>query len=196
MCETASSVNGQCHNRVSDHAMAATAIAALLGAWLLTTPAAETSAQAGLPDYHDVGVPQKRYYVSPSGKDTNPGTQHSPWRTIQHAVKRAGPGTGIYVREGTYAEEVTIAASGSPGRYMSSESGPNALSAPSSTTSFARPARAPPAAPSARSGTRPARRSGAIPSAGPVTSHPSRDHDLVGTPPLSLLPNARERGRG
>lgn len=57
--------------------------------------------------------PISQRYVSTSGNDAGPGTLDQPWRTIQHAVSLAGPGTTVYVRGGTYAERVTIDHSGS-----------------------------------------------------------------------------------
>ena len=53
------------------------------------------------------------FYVSPSGSDSNTGTQLSPWKTIQHAANSVHAGDTIYVRAGTYNESVTIAVSGS-----------------------------------------------------------------------------------
>jgi hypothetical protein len=53
------------------------------------------------------------FYVSPSGSDSNAGTQSSPWRTIQHAADSVQAGDTVYVLAGTYNESVTIAVSGS-----------------------------------------------------------------------------------
>lgn len=44
-----------------------------------------------------------RYYVSPSGDDSNPGTIQSPWRTIQHAADSVNPGDTVQVRAGEWA---------------------------------------------------------------------------------------------
>jgi MFS family permease len=43
------------------------------------------------------------YYVAPSGNDGNPGTLAQPWRTLQHAADRVGPGDTVEVRAGNYA---------------------------------------------------------------------------------------------
>lgn len=43
------------------------------------------------------------YYVSPDGSNSNPGTESSPFQTIEHAAKIALPGTTIHVGKGTYA---------------------------------------------------------------------------------------------
>jgi len=54
------------------------------------------------------------YYVAqlnPLASDTNPGTQNLPWRTLQHAVAEATPGTVIIVSPGEYGR-VTIEMSG------------------------------------------------------------------------------------
>ena len=52
------------------------------------------------------------YYVSPSGSNSDPGTQSQPWRTIQHAADSVLLGDTVYVREGSYTERVTITRSG------------------------------------------------------------------------------------
>ena len=55
------------------------------------------------------------YYVATNGKDTNPGTLASPWKTIQYAINHANvvPGTTVFVRGGTYNQQITINKSGS-----------------------------------------------------------------------------------
>ncbi len=52
------------------------------------------------------------YYVSEQGSDSNPGTQSSPWKSVNYASGQARPGDTIYVRGGTYYEEVRTYASG------------------------------------------------------------------------------------
>lgn len=52
-------------------------------------------------------------FVSPSGKDTNPGTLTAPWKTIQKAASSAKAGDVVNVRAGTYKEKVQINVSGS-----------------------------------------------------------------------------------
>ena len=42
------------------------------------------------------------YYVSPIGDDENPGTQDSPWKTFQKALKKAEAGDTLFVRGGEY----------------------------------------------------------------------------------------------
>jgi len=53
------------------------------------------------------------FYVSTTGSDSNPGTQSSPWKTIQHAANTVQAGDTVYVRAGVYNESVNIAVSGS-----------------------------------------------------------------------------------
>jgi chitodextrinase len=49
------------------------------------------------------------YYVSAStGDDNNTGTFEHPWRTIQKAANTITAGDTVYIREGTYYEEVSI----------------------------------------------------------------------------------------
>ncbi|MBA3531577.1 MAG: right-handed parallel beta-helix repeat-containing protein, partial [Ardenticatenales bacterium] len=53
------------------------------------------------------------YYVATTGNDNGPGTLAQPWRTIQKAADTAGAGSTVYVRGGSYPEQVTIHVSGS-----------------------------------------------------------------------------------
>jgi hypothetical protein len=46
------------------------------------------------------------YFVSPSGNNSNSGTQSSPWRTIQKSVNEARSGDTVNVLAGTYSEDV------------------------------------------------------------------------------------------
>jgi len=55
------------------------------------------------------------FYISTSGKDSNNGSQSAPWRHIQYAVDRVGPGSTINVMTGVYKEKVTFHNSGSAG---------------------------------------------------------------------------------
>ena len=56
--------------------------------------------------------PNSSFYVATTGNDSNPGTQASPWRTIQHAADTARAGSTVNVRGGIYEEVVSINASG------------------------------------------------------------------------------------
>jgi hypothetical protein len=51
-------------------------------------------------------APGRTYYVSPSGNDANPGTEAQPWRTIQKAADTMMAGDTVYIRGGTYSEQV------------------------------------------------------------------------------------------
>ena len=53
------------------------------------------------------------YYVATLGSDSNPGTQTSPWRTIQHAATSVKAGDTVNIRGGVYNEAVTPSVSGS-----------------------------------------------------------------------------------
>jgi hypothetical protein len=52
-------------------------------------------------------------YVSPSGSDSNSGSQASPFATIQKAAQAAKPGTIVHVLPGVYTQPVTVKNSGS-----------------------------------------------------------------------------------
>jgi hypothetical protein len=49
------------------------------------------------------------FYVSMSGDDSNAGTFEAPFATIQHALNQAGPGSTVFIREGSYHEAVDLA---------------------------------------------------------------------------------------
>jgi MYXO-CTERM domain-containing protein len=48
------------------------------------------------------------YYVSPTGSDSNPGTQASPWGTVQKAASTAVAGDTVWLRGGTYSPTAGI----------------------------------------------------------------------------------------
>jgi hypothetical protein len=52
-------------------------------------------------------------YVSTNGEDSNPGTIEMPLRTIQHAADIAKPGDTVYVRAGSYCQQLAVKVSGS-----------------------------------------------------------------------------------
>ncbi len=56
--------------------------------------------------------PSTTYYVSPTGNDSNPGTEASPWKTIQKAASTIMPGDTAIVNAGNYAEHVSSARNG------------------------------------------------------------------------------------
>ena len=57
-------------------------------------------------------VMAKTYYVSPTGRDVQPGTKEKPFRTIQHAADLMRPGDICLIRGGLYAESVRPKVSG------------------------------------------------------------------------------------
>lgn len=52
------------------------------------------------------------YYVSTAGNNSNPGSQSLPWLTIQHAASTVAAGDIVNITNGVYAENVTLATSG------------------------------------------------------------------------------------
>lgn len=54
-----------------------------------------------------------QYYVSPSGSDSNSGSQASPFATIQKAAQVVKPGSLVHVLPGVYTQTVTVKTSGS-----------------------------------------------------------------------------------
>lgn len=56
------------------------------------------------------------FYVAPAGRDSDPGTQGRPWRTIAKATASLAAGDTLFICEGTYRERLVTGRSGSPGR--------------------------------------------------------------------------------
>ncbi|RCX19591.1 uncharacterized protein DUF1565 [Fontibacillus phaseoli] len=66
-----------------------------------------------------VGEAQVRdYYVSPQGKDTNPGTLNAPLASIQKAIELVKPGGSVILLEGVYHQTVSIEKSGFVGPWL------------------------------------------------------------------------------
>lgn len=66
------------------------------------------------------------YYVSPSGNNNNAGTSvAAPLKTISHAMDKVAPGDFVFVRAGTYREEVDAKKAGAAGKpiYLSAYPG-------------------------------------------------------------------------
>ncbi len=55
------------------------------------------------------------FYVSPNGKDTNPGTADSPFLTAQKGIDSAQAGDVVYLRPGVYKETLSTAREGKAG---------------------------------------------------------------------------------
>lgn len=60
----------------------------------------------------------KALYVSPTGSDSNEGSEAAPFKTINAALDNATAGTTVYVREGTYTENVYFPENGSENAYI------------------------------------------------------------------------------
>jgi parallel beta-helix repeat protein len=80
-------------------------------------------------------------YVSPTGSDSNAGTQSAPFKTIARASQAATPGVTIHVAAGTYGGSFQTTASGTADariRYLSDTRGGAKIVPPaSSASSFA-----------------------------------------------------------
>ncbi len=77
-----------------------------------------TSAGAITLSAGDVRAQQQQsavFHVAPNGNDAGPGSSERPWRTLQHAADKAGPGARISVHSGTYVGDVLFRVSGKPG---------------------------------------------------------------------------------
>ena len=64
------------------------------------------------------------YYVSTTGKNSNPGTIDAPWLTIQHAASTVTAGATVYVIGGVYNESVSFPRSGTASAPITFQSYP------------------------------------------------------------------------
>ena len=63
--------------------------------------------------------PTTSYYVDPiNGNDANPGSELSPWRTIQKSMNAATVGSAVNIKAGTYHERLALNVSGTAGNYI------------------------------------------------------------------------------
>jgi hypothetical protein len=70
---------------------------------LLTACWAHSDSVAGSPPASTTSA-SSVHYVSPTGRDTWPGSQARPWRTLGHALPAMMPGQTLYVHGGEYRE--------------------------------------------------------------------------------------------
>jgi len=76
-------------------------------------PAGPTPARA------DCSVPiGQRYYVSPTGDDTDAGSADAPWRSLERAAEAVEPGDAVFLGGGTYAERLVVTRSGAEGAVI------------------------------------------------------------------------------
>jgi hypothetical protein len=64
------------------------------------------------------------YYVAPNGNDSNPGTEANPWLTIQKAADTVQAGDTVYIKAGSYNEQVIVKNSGGANNYITLASSP------------------------------------------------------------------------
>ena len=53
-----------------------------------------------------MGAKAANYYLDPAGSDTNPGTQAQPWQTIAKANNTLVAGDTVFLRAGTYTDQI------------------------------------------------------------------------------------------
>jgi len=69
----------------------------------------------------------KDYYVSPGGSDNDAGTEANPWKTIGKANSTLIAGDIVYIKAGTYKQQIRPANSGSAGNYITYKNDNNDL---------------------------------------------------------------------
>jgi parallel beta-helix repeat protein len=62
--------------------------------------------------------PENAYYVATDGRDSNPGTEQLPWRSVQRAANTLTAGETVYIKQGTYNERIWVQNSGTPGNFI------------------------------------------------------------------------------
>jgi len=71
-----------------------------------TPDTGSTPYRGGTPGAPPAGYVSAAHYVSPAGSDANAGTEAAPWRTLASAFAKLYPGDTLYLRGGTYTENV------------------------------------------------------------------------------------------
>jgi len=64
------------------------------------------------------GANAATYYVAKTGNDANNGTEAYPWLTVNYSAQQAAAGDTVYVKTGTYSEEIWIKNNGTVGNYI------------------------------------------------------------------------------
>ncbi len=75
-------------------------------------------------DKNDVVV-SNAVYVATDGSDSNTGTIDKPYATVYYAISKAKAGTVIYVRGGSYNQNIVITKSGTKDNYIQIKNYPN-----------------------------------------------------------------------
>ncbi|MBL7817070.1 MAG: right-handed parallel beta-helix repeat-containing protein [Saprospiraceae bacterium] len=68
--------------------------------------------------FYATSLCSQSFYVSTTGNNANAGTETQPWRTIQHACNSATAGSTVYIKQGTYTENIWVNVSGTAGNYI------------------------------------------------------------------------------
>ncbi len=58
------------------------------------------------------------HYVAKTGNDSGPGTKIQPWLTIQKSANTMVAGDNVYIKQGTYNEQIIPQNSGTAGKYI------------------------------------------------------------------------------
>jgi hypothetical protein len=68
-----------------------------------------------------------KFVDAAKGEDANDGSEAKPWRTINHALPQLAPGDTLYLRGGSYFENVYCAVAGTPEKPITIRSYPGEL---------------------------------------------------------------------
>ncbi len=72
-------------------------------------------------------LPTPTLWVSPTGSDSNSGSQNSPLRSVGRAVSVAGPGSVVFFQPGTYSAGVSLTRSGTATAPITFEANPGTV---------------------------------------------------------------------
>lgn len=70
---------------------------------------------------------QARFVDAARGDDAHDGSESKPWKTINHALPQLNPGETLYLRQGSYFENIYCAIAGTPERPITIRSYPGEL---------------------------------------------------------------------
>jgi hypothetical protein len=87
-------------------------------------PTAGTTSTGGVTG--TAGAASTEFWIAPDGADANPGTEKSPFKTLQAGLTQAKPGVTLWLKPGTYPSAITLNISN---RYNGTQAMPITLKA-------------------------------------------------------------------
>ena len=108
--------------------LAAIGVVAACGVFAAPTPASHPPMRPlPQPVKAPLAAGPKLFVDAARGNDTNVGSERAPWRTLAHATRRLQPGDTLYLRGGTFHEQVSLTRSGTSNAPITIASFPGEL---------------------------------------------------------------------